>query len=47
MNRKQILDKIQEIKDTCFDASGYFMNIHDKIKQISELKAQLKEIDNA
>lgn len=46
MTREQILDKIQEIKNDCFDSSGYFMSIHVKIKQISELKAQLKEIDN-
>jgi len=47
MNREQVLDKIELIRKNYFDDEGFFINVHKKIKQISELRAQLKELDNS
>lgn len=45
MNRKQILDKIKLIHNTVWDGDK-LMTVHKKIKLISELRAQLREMDN-
>ena len=46
MNKQDIIDKINKVRNNFFDDNGNFTNVHQRIKEISELRSKLKEIDD-